>query len=74
MLEGWDDFLTVEELCEILKIGRNAACTLLNSGELKALRNGRVWKVPKAADRSIKRIRKKLCITKNGLVWYNREN
>ena len=49
MLEGWDDFLTVEELCEILKIGRNAAYTLLNSGELKALRNGRVWRVPKQA-------------------------
>lgn len=49
MLENWDDFLTVEELCEILKIGRNAAYTLLNSGELKALRNGRVWRVPKQA-------------------------
>jgi len=49
MLESWDDFLTVEELCEILKIGRNAAYTLLNSGELKALRNGRVWRVPKQA-------------------------
>ena len=49
MLEGWDDFLTVEELCEVLKIGRNAAYTLLNSGELKALRNGRVWRVPKQA-------------------------
>ena len=49
MLENWDDFLTVEELCEVLKIGRNAAYTLLNSGELKALRNGRVWRVPKQA-------------------------
>lgn len=47
MLENWDDFLTVEELCEALKIGRNAAYRLLNSGELKALRNGRVWRVPK---------------------------
>lgn len=49
MLEGWDDFLTVEELCEVLKIGRNAAYPLLNSGELKALRNGHVWRVPKQA-------------------------
>ena len=49
MLENWDDFLTVDELCEVLKIGRNAAYTLLNSGELKALRNGRVWRVPKQA-------------------------
>ena len=49
MLESWDDFLTVEELCEVLKIGHNAAYRLLNSGELKALRNGRVWRVPKQA-------------------------
>lgn len=49
MLENWDDFLTVEELCEVLKIGRNAAYRLLNSGELKAIRNGRVWRVPKQA-------------------------
>ena len=49
MLENWDDFLTVEELCEVLKIGRNVAYRLLNSGELKAIRNGRVWRVPKQA-------------------------
>ena len=49
MLEGWDDFLTVEELCEVLKIGHNAAYRLLHSGELKALRTGRVWRVPKQA-------------------------
>lgn len=49
MLEAWDDFLTVEELCELLKIGHNAAYTLLNSGQLKAFRNGRVWRIPKQA-------------------------
>lgn len=47
MLETCDDFLTVEELCELLKIGHNAAYTLLHSGKLKAFRNGRVWRVPK---------------------------
>lgn len=49
MLENCDDFLTVGELCETLKIGANAAYTLLNSGELKAFRNGRVWRIPKQA-------------------------
>lgn len=49
MLDNWDDFLTVEELCELLKIGRNAAYALLGSGELKALRNGRKWIIPKEA-------------------------
>ena len=47
MLEQQDDFLTVDELCELLKIGHNAAYRLLNSGEIKALRNGRVWRIPK---------------------------
>lgn len=47
MLEHQDDFLTVDELCELLKIGHNAAYRLLNSGEIRALRNGRVWRIPK---------------------------
>lgn len=56
MLDDWDDFLTVEELCELLKIGHNAAYALLGSGKLKAFRNGRVWRIPKQAviDYSIK--------------------
>lgn len=49
MLDDWDDFLTVEELCELLKIGHNAAYALLGSGKLKAFRNGRVWRIPKQA-------------------------
>lgn len=49
MLETCDDFLTVDELCELLKIGHNAAYTLLGSGKLKAFRNGRVWRIPKQA-------------------------
>lgn len=49
MLENCDDFLMVEELCKLLKIGRNAAYTLLGRGKLKAFRNGRVWRIPKQA-------------------------
>lgn len=49
MLELSDDFLTVDELCELLKIGHNAAYKLLNSGKLKALKNGRTWRIPKQA-------------------------
>lgn len=47
MLEGYDELLTVEELCELLKIGSNAAYRILNNGELKAFRNGRTWRIPK---------------------------
>ena len=48
MLNQSDDFLTVDEVCELLKIGHNAAYRMLNTGELKAIRNGRVWRIPKA--------------------------
>ena len=49
MLEQYDDILTTDEVCEILKIGKNAMYELLNKGELKAIKNGRVWRVPKVA-------------------------
>lgn len=47
MLEQYNDILTIEELCEILKIGRNRAYELLESGEIKAFRLGRPWKIPR---------------------------
>jgi len=51
MLETYDDVLTVEEACEALKVGHNAIYELLNSGKLKAYKNGRVWKIPKESVR-----------------------
>lgn len=49
MLEGIDDLLTSEQVAEILKIGKNALYELLASGNLKAYRNGRVWRIPRQA-------------------------
>ena len=49
MLEQFYDLLTVEEACEALKIGKNALYRLLTSHELKAYRNGRVWRIPREA-------------------------
>lgn len=49
MLEDYRDVLTVEEACEALRIGYNTLYELLNSGKLKAFRNGRVWRIPKEA-------------------------
>lgn len=49
MFENYDDILTVEEMCSILKIGQTAAYRLLNGGEIKAFKNGRVWRIPKSA-------------------------
>ncbi len=47
MFEQYNDLVTVEELCEMLSIGKNAAYHLLSSGKLKAFRYNRVWKIPK---------------------------
>ena len=47
MFEEYDDLLTVDEACEILKIGHNTIYTLLNSNRLKGFRCGRIWKIPK---------------------------
>lgn len=47
MLDSYADVLTTEEACEALRIGYNALYDLLQSGKLKAYRNGRVWRIPK---------------------------
>ena len=49
MLEAYDDILSAGEACEALKVGYNAMYELLNNGELKAYKNGRVWRIPKQA-------------------------
>ena len=40
MFEQYPDILSVEEACEALRIGYNAMYDLLNSGKLKAYKNG----------------------------------
>lgn len=47
MLNEYPDILTTEETCEALRMGYNALYDLLQSGKLKAYRNGRVWRIPK---------------------------
>ena len=49
MLDEFDVLLTVDEVCEILRIGRNTIYALLNEGKLKGFRCGRIWKIPKVA-------------------------
>lgn len=49
MFERYDDLLTVEEFCEALGIGKNVAYEILGSGDIKAFRTGRLWKIPKIA-------------------------
>lgn len=42
-----NDILNVENLMELLNIGKNTAYSLLESGEIKAFRIGRMWKIPR---------------------------
>lgn len=42
-----NDILSVEDLMELLNIGKNTAYSLLESGEVKAFRIGRMWKIPR---------------------------
>lgn len=45
MLKNYDDVLTVDQMMEILYIGRNTAYKLLKSGSIKAFRIGRSWRI-----------------------------
>ena len=47
MYNDSDELITVEQLCELLLIGRNAAYQLLSSGQIKCFRINRVWKIPR---------------------------
>jgi len=38
--------VNIEDLCEQLAIGKNAAYDLLRSGKIKAFRIKRIWKIP----------------------------
>ena len=49
MLETYNDIMTVEDVCESLLIGKNAAYQLLNQGSIKAFRIGSRWKIPRAS-------------------------
>lgn len=47
MLNQYEDIITVEELCEILKTGKNRVYERLQTNQIRAFRLGRNWKIPK---------------------------
>lgn len=49
MFEDYDEIITVEDLMNILIIGKNRAHQLLNSGEVNSFKIGRIHKIPKIA-------------------------
>ncbi len=49
MLEQYNEILTIDELCEILMIGKNLAYRLLSENKIKAFRIGKKWKITKTS-------------------------
>lgn len=45
----YEEMVTVNDVCAMLSIGRNTAYKLLASGEIRAFRIGRMWKIPRAS-------------------------
>lgn len=43
----YEELISIDDLCSILCIGKNAAYNLLKTGQVKAFRIGRIWKIPK---------------------------
>lgn len=49
MFEAYDDILNIEELAEAMKISKTQCHKLVNSGSIKANKEGKDWKIPKKA-------------------------
>lgn len=49
MFENYPDVVGVSELCEMLSISRKLAYRLLDRQEIRCVRLGRVFRIPKAA-------------------------
>ena len=43
----YSDLISVNEMCNMLGIGKNTAYTILNNKKIKAFRIGRIWKIPR---------------------------
>lgn len=47
MFENYDDILTIEEVAEALKVGTSQVYKLVRSGNLKAFKEGKNWRIPR---------------------------
>lgn len=47
MLEYYREILSLDDICEILNIGKNTAYRLLAENELTGFKIGHVWKIPR---------------------------
>ena len=49
MYDDGSSLITIDELCEILMIGKNTAYSLLKSGAIKSFKINRIWKIPRSS-------------------------
>lgn len=49
MFGEYSDMITIDDLCEMLSIGRGTAYRLLQTHRIKAFKVGSVWKITRAA-------------------------
>ena len=49
MQESYVELIMIDELCELLMIGRSTAYRLLRNNDIKAFKIGKVWKISKAS-------------------------
>lgn len=47
-IRQYPDLLTVKDIQDLLHIGRSTAYSLLKSGEIKSMRIGSIYRIPKA--------------------------
>ena len=47
MFNEYPDIMSVDQLCEAFQIGKNTAYELLNSGQIKGIKMGNIWKIPR---------------------------
>lgn len=62
--------LEIDDLCDVLGIGKNTAYQLLNDQEIDAFKVGTVWKIPKKSiedyiERKCKEHKKVMCHVKS---------
>ncbi|MBR4026501.1 MAG: helix-turn-helix domain-containing protein [Lachnospiraceae bacterium] len=43
----YNDMISIDDLCEMLTIGKNTAYHLLKTNQIKAFKIGRIWKIPR---------------------------
>jgi len=47
MLNNYPDVMSVQQICDVLHIGKNTAYKLINNKKIKSIKIGKIHKIPK---------------------------